>query len=62
MNKYRRFNKNITLCLSERILENLNGQEFKDVLIKYFQKYFIPNENDKLTLFNLLIMAKEQLR
>ena len=49
LNKYRKLNKNITLCLSERILENLNGQEFKDVLIKYFQKYFIPNENDKFS-------------
>ena len=41
--------KIITLCISEKILEKVNGLEFKDVIIKYFQKYFIMNENDKFS-------------
>ena len=47
--KIRNINKIITLCLSEKILEKVNGLELKDVIIKYFQKYFIMNENDKFS-------------
>ena len=47
--KARKLNKNITICLSEKILEKINGQELKDVLIKYFKKYFLMNENDKFS-------------
>ena len=47
--KNRNINKTITLCLSEKILEKVNGLELKDVIIKYFQKYFIMNENDKFS-------------
>ena len=40
-------NKVVILCLSEKIVPKLNGMEIKDVLIKFFQKCFINNENDK---------------
>ena len=45
----RKLNKFVTFCMSEKILEKLDGQEFKDVLIKFFEKYFIMNENDKFS-------------
>ena len=48
-NKNKKLYKNVTFCVSEKILEKVNGQEFKDVLIKYIQKYFIINENDKFS-------------
>ena len=35
-NKY----KNITLCVSEKVITNINREELKDVLIKFFQKGF----------------------
>ena len=47
--KNRNLNKIITLCLSEKVLKKVNGLELKDVIIKYFQKYFIMNENDKFS-------------
>ena len=40
-------NKVIFLCLSEKIIPKLNGMEIKDVLIKFFRKCFINNDNDK---------------
>ena len=40
-------NKVVILCLSEKIIPKLNGMEIKDVLIKFYQKCFINNENDK---------------
>jgi hypothetical protein len=40
-------NKNILLCLSEKIIPRLNGMEIKDVIIKFFQKTFINNDTDK---------------
>ena len=40
-------NKNILLCLSEKIIPRLNGMEIKDVIIKFFQKTFISNDTDK---------------
>ena len=40
-------NKVIILCLSEKIIPKLNGMEIKDVLIKFFQKCFVNNDNDK---------------
>ena len=52
--KNRNSQKIITLCLSEKILKNVNGLELKDVIIKYFQKYFIMNETDK---FNFIQFA-----
>ena len=59
MNKNRKLNKILTLCLSERILERLNGQEFKDVLIKYFQKYFVSTENDKFSFIQFANNGKK---
>ncbi len=40
-------NKVVMLCVSERIVHKLNGMEIKDVIIKFFQKCFINNDNDK---------------
>lgn len=40
-------NKVIILCLSEKIIPKINGMEIKDVLIKYYQKCFVNNDNDK---------------
>ena len=47
-------NKIITLCVSEKIFNKVCGMELKDVIIKYFQKYFVFNENDK---FNYIQFA-----
>ena len=47
--KNKKLYKNVTFCMSEKILEKVNGQEFKDVLIKYIQKYFVINDNDKFS-------------
>ena len=54
MSVKKNFNKIITVCLSEKILNKINGMELKDVIIKYFQKYFVYNENDK---FNFIQFA-----
>ena len=40
-------NKVIIFCLSEKVVPKINGMEIKDVLIKFFQKCFINNDNDK---------------
>ena len=40
-------NKNIILCVSEKIIPKLNGMELKDVLMKYFKKCFRNNEDDR---------------
>ena len=40
-------NKNIILCVSEKIIPKINGMEIKDVLMKYFKKCFRNNEDDK---------------
>ena len=48
-NRNRKLYKIVTFCISEKILEKVNGQEFKDVLIKYIQKYFVINDNDKFS-------------
>ena len=55
----RRLNKVVTFCMSEKILEKLNGQEFKDVLIKYFQKYFVMNEFDKFSFIQFADNGKK---
>ena len=49
MNLKKNINKIITLCISEKIFKKVNGLELKDVIIKYFQKYFVLNENDKFS-------------
>jgi hypothetical protein len=60
-NQNRKLNKIITLCLSEKILEKINGEELKDVLIKYFQKYFIMNENDKFSFIQFANNGKKSV-
>lgn len=60
-NPNRKLNKIITLCLSEKILEKINGEELKDVLIKYFQKYFIMNENDKFSFIQFANNGKKSV-
>ena len=44
---------------SRNTLEKLNGQEFKDVLIKYFQKYFVMNEYDKFSFIQFADNGKK---
>ena len=47
--------------MSEKSLEKIKGQEFKDVLIKYFQKYFIPNETDKFSFIQFTFNGKKNV-
>jgi hypothetical protein len=58
-NRNRKLNKVVTFCMSEKLLEKLNGQEFKDVLIKYFEKYFVMNENDKFSFIQFADNGKK---
>ena len=57
--KNKRLNKIITLCLSEKILKKVNGLELKDVIIKYFQKYFAMNDNDKFSFIQFANNGKK---
>ena len=57
--KNRNLNKVITLCLSEKILRKINGFELKDVIIKYFQKLFVINENDKFSFIQFAYNGKK---
>ena len=57
--KNKNLNKIITLCLSEKILKKVNGLELKDVIIKYFQKYFAMNENDKFSFIQFANNGKK---
>ena len=61
MNHQRKLYKNITICLSEKILKTINEQEFKDVIIKYFQKYFVQSENDKFSFIQFAMNGKKTL-
>ena len=45
-NKYRNIYKNITFCLSEKIFEQINIEEFKYITINYLKKYFNQNNKD----------------
>ena len=47
--KNKNLNKMVTICLMEKILKKVNGLELKDVIVKYFMKYFVMNENDKFS-------------
>ena len=33
-------NKNITLCISEKLLKEINGEELKDIIFKFYKKIF----------------------
>ena len=57
--KNKNLNKIITLCLSEKVLKKVNGLELKDVIIKYFQKYFAMNENDKFSFIQFANNGKK---
>ena len=57
--KNKNLSKIITLCLSEKILKKVNGLELKDVIIKYFQKYFAMNENDKFSFIQFANNGKK---
>jgi len=59
--KNKNLNKIITLCLSEKVLKNVNGLELKDIIIKYFQKYFIMNENDKFNFIQFSNNGKKTI-
>ena len=59
--KNKNLRKIITLCLSEKILKYVNGLELKDVIIKYFQKYFIMNENDKFSFIQFANNGKKTI-
>jgi len=59
--KNKNLNKIITLCLSEKVLQNINGLELKDIIIKYFQKYFIMNENDKFNFIQFSNNGKKTI-
>ena len=39
--------KNITFFISEKILTQINGEDFEYFLVKYLRKYFSNNDNDK---------------
>ena len=57
--KNKNLNKIITLCISEKVLKKVNGLELKDVIIKYFQKYFAMNENDKFSFIQFANNGKK---
>ena len=58
-NRNKNVNKVITLCLSEKILRKINGFELKDVIIKFYQKYFSMNENDKFSFIQFACNGKK---
>ena len=47
INKNRQLKKNITFCINENIFEKFNWEEFKSIIIKYLNKYFSMNIDDK---------------
>ena len=59
MNLKQNTNKIITLCLSEKILKKISGTELKDVIIKFFQKYFSVNDKDKFSFLQFADNGKK---
>ena len=59
--KNKNLSKIITFCLSEKILKKVNGLELKDVIIKYFQKYFAMNETDKFSFIQFANNGKKTI-
>ena len=53
--------KLITICISEKVIVNLNGTELKDVLVKYLQKFFIPNDNDLFSFIQFTFNGKKSI-
>lgn len=54
-------NKVITIRLSEKVLKNVNGLELKNIIIKFFQKYFIMNENNKFNFIQFSNNGKKTI-
>ena len=57
--KSKNLTKIVTLCLSEKVLNKVNGSELKDVIIKYFQKYFMMDGNDKFSFIQFAYNGKK---
>jgi hypothetical protein len=53
--------KLITICISEKVILNLNGTELKDVLVKYLQKFFTPNDNDSFSFIQFTFNGKKSI-
>ena len=54
--------KNITLCVSEKLLVDINGEELKDVIIKFFKKCFSDEiEEDKFGFIQFSYNGKKTI-
>jgi hypothetical protein len=54
--------KNITLCISEKLLQEINGDELKDVIIKFFKKCFSNSpDEDKFTYIQFSYNGKKTI-
>jgi len=54
--------KNITLCISEKLLQEINGDELKDVIIKFFKKCFYNGiEEDKFGFIQFSCNGKKTI-
>ena len=53
--------KLITICISEKVILNLNGTELKDVIVKYLQKFFTPNDNDSFSFIQFTFNGKKSI-
>ena len=63
LNNYTRNHfKNITLCVSEKLLVEINGEELKDVIIKFFKKCFSNGiEEDKFGFIQFSYNGKKTI-
>ena len=55
----KRVYKNITICLSEKILGIINGEELKNIIINYLEKFYSKNENDKFSFIQYALNGKK---
>ena len=55
----KRVYKNITICLSEKILGIINGEELKNIIINYLEKFYSKNENDKFSFIQYAVNGKK---
>ena len=53
--------KLITICISEKVILNLNGTELKDVIVKYLQKFFTNNDNDSFSFIQFTFNGKKSI-
>ena len=51
----------ITICISEKIISNINGIELRDILIKYLQKFFQSNEKDSFSFIQFTLNGKKSI-